>query len=1042
MVFEKTLTAMVKGIRAHRGKENEYINSCLQEIQKEVTSKNLATKSMAVLKLSYLNMLGYDMSWSSFAVVEVMSHNRFMIKRPGYLASSICFNANTDVGLLTINLFKKDFGSKSQYESGMALTCLSSICSPEISRDLIGDLVAMLSSSRPYLRKKTILCLYRVFLTDPQALRTCFPKLKERLGDEDQGVLTACVNIFLELARKNAKNYLSLVPQLYHILVNTTNNWLSIKLLKVFQLLCPLEPRLPAKMVEPLTNLLNSTKAQSVEFEAIRCTVMTMPEGTPLMSLAIEKLQTFLNSSDRNLRYLALEICKEILTKQYLKKLDVPDLHAKVLESIEESDTTARRVALQLLDRIVTPSIFAETVKKLMEFSKHSSQPDEFYGTILRMGERDRYALVEDFAWYLLILAEMARNVDSAHAEQIAEQMVDISVRVSLVRPYAAMLSLGVLDKSSTAASDVDATSPSNQDSAPMDVAMPVIGACAYMIGEFHDSFDAPAEVMFVKAAKTLLVPKQVLNLDPAIQTQCVWAATKLYLGAPRHATAAIPELQDLLVEKLPSFIQSTHVDVAERAALALHLVNYAKGEADKITAAAGVFEQPLLPIQSDAQASVPVPGGLDLDEPFFPVEAAPQEVFAEVRRSDPTDPYQLAANYKDDLGFLTTQDAQQALAQPAPSSGATSSMFYLQSSSREQASGDMEGQPAADGSGATPEAKSASTDPLEQMREKLAAARASGGVKYEVFRDDVKAPGGGAAPAAAGTAAPAAARPGAPSVQPLLVPAEKELTDLQGRLWSMCFKDDNLAVYVCVQRKNLKKQSMRIDLRCERIAQDGEPITGVSLKLPAGISAQEADTSGLVCLVPSELQERSSKVKVNLSLANLVSPTSTVLNCEVHYSRGGAISGSSELQLPATAVLVPCMMGEDDVAEYMSQRSGDLVGVPQTVSFPMPDRTAQEVAETMPTLVGRCAGLCNFYGIQHAASEKGQKFLLISQPPVGNLSPEGSRIICLCAGMPKDGTLDLRITVKSNSKEVSEDVGVQLVAVLKEIAEGRLRIP
>merc|ERR1712032_1470905 len=79
------------------------------------------------------------------------------------------------------------------------------------------------------------------------------------------GVLTATVNTFLELARKNARNYLPLVPQLYHILVNTTNNWLSIKLLKVFQLLCPLEPRLPAKMVEPLTNLLNTTKARSGE---------------------------------------------------------------------------------------------------------------------------------------------------------------------------------------------------------------------------------------------------------------------------------------------------------------------------------------------------------------------------------------------------------------------------------------------------------------------------------------------------------------------------------------------------------------------------------------------------------------------------------------------------------------------------------------------------------------------------------------------------------------------------------------------------------
>merc|ERR1719277_2296493 len=201
-----------------------------------------------------------------------MSHNRFTIKHPGYLAAAMTFTDGTDVGLLTINLIKKDFGSKSQYESGLAITCLSSICTPQISRDVLTDLTKMLTSGRAYLRKKTVLCLYRVFLKDPPALRTCFPKLKAMLGDEDQGVLTASVNTFLELARKNAKNYLTLVPQLYHILVNTQNNWVSIKLLKLFQLLCPLEPRLPPKMVEPLTNLLNTTKAQSVEFEAIRCT--------------------------------------------------------------------------------------------------------------------------------------------------------------------------------------------------------------------------------------------------------------------------------------------------------------------------------------------------------------------------------------------------------------------------------------------------------------------------------------------------------------------------------------------------------------------------------------------------------------------------------------------------------------------------------------------------------------------------------------------------------------------------------------------------
>jgi len=44
-----------------------------------------------------------------------------------------------------------------------------------------------LSSSRPYVRKKALLLLFKMFLKYPDTLRTMFPKLKERLEDQDPG---------------------------------------------------------------------------------------------------------------------------------------------------------------------------------------------------------------------------------------------------------------------------------------------------------------------------------------------------------------------------------------------------------------------------------------------------------------------------------------------------------------------------------------------------------------------------------------------------------------------------------------------------------------------------------------------------------------------------------------------------------------------------------------------------------------------------------------------------------------------------------------
>ena len=41
-----------------------------------------------VRKLTYLQMIGYNISWAAFSIVEVMSQTRFAHKRIGYLAAN------------------------------------------------------------------------------------------------------------------------------------------------------------------------------------------------------------------------------------------------------------------------------------------------------------------------------------------------------------------------------------------------------------------------------------------------------------------------------------------------------------------------------------------------------------------------------------------------------------------------------------------------------------------------------------------------------------------------------------------------------------------------------------------------------------------------------------------------------------------------------------------------------------------------------------------------------------------------------------------
>ena len=52
-------------------------------------------------------MLGYDMSWAAFWMVEAMAQPWFGHKRVAFLAASQSFTPDTEVTLLSVHLFKK-----------------------------------------------------------------------------------------------------------------------------------------------------------------------------------------------------------------------------------------------------------------------------------------------------------------------------------------------------------------------------------------------------------------------------------------------------------------------------------------------------------------------------------------------------------------------------------------------------------------------------------------------------------------------------------------------------------------------------------------------------------------------------------------------------------------------------------------------------------------------------------------------------------------------------------------------------------------------
>ncbi|KAI9470810.1 MAG: adaptin N terminal region-domain-containing protein [Benjaminiella poitrasii] len=656
-MFEKSLTDLIRGIRANKKNEQKYIAACLQEIRNEVKSNDLDIKANAISKLTYLQMLGYDMSWASFYVVEVMSSAKFIHKRAGYLAAALSFQQDTDVLLLTTNLIKKDLASPVTVDISLALNGLSHIVTPDLARDLAPDLVSMLNHSRPYIRKKVVLVLYKIFLKYPEALRLSFPRLREKLEDADPSVVSSVVSVICELARKNPKNYLTLAPQLFKLLTTSSNNWMLIKIIKLFASLTPLEPRLIKKLLPPLTSLIQTTPAMSVLYECIY-TVITGgfleaagDAGHALAVTCTNKLRKFLEDPDQNLKYVGLLAMGKLLLTHPKLVAEHKDL---ILECIDDEDISIRIRALDLVVGMVSRKNLTEIVQRLLAhimpdqygdnqmmatttttaapISLHNSSElfDPVYRTdiihrIIFICSHSQYHHLQDFEWYISVLVNLTYHSGVNVGELLTNQLMDVTVRVKSVREYSVQQMYHLLQDASFL-----------ETAKRRDTNIEVLSAAAWICGEYCQYLtDIPSTL------EALLNHPEIQQLPVKVQMVYVQNIIKIYAYwttelAPRWNDVELQreftKVTEVLCSKMDMFIHPSHghktgesLEVQERAhnVKSLFLIVLDAVKASTTTDEVPLelqglpelfFMYDLNPVAPKAQSKVPIVEGLDLD--------------------------------------------------------------------------------------------------------------------------------------------------------------------------------------------------------------------------------------------------------------------------------------------------------------------------------------------------------------------------------------------------------------------------------------------
>uniref|UniRef100_A0A6F7NYZ5 AP-3 complex subunit delta n=1 Tax=Haemonchus contortus TaxID=6289 RepID=A0A6F7NYZ5_HAECO len=614
-LFDKSLTDLIRGIRNNKENEARYIASCIEEIKIELRQDSTYIKANAIEKLAYLQMLGYDISWAAFNIIEVMASTKYTEKRIGYLAAAQCFHDTTEVLMLTTNLIRKDLNSSNMYDSGVALGGLSCFVTPDLARDLASDIVNLLSSSRPYTRKRAVLLLYKIFLKYPEALRPTFHRLKDKLEDPDPGVQSAAVNVICELARKNPKNYLTLAPVFFKLMTTSSNNWMLIKIIKLFGALVPLEPRLGKKLLEPLTNLINSTSAMSLLYECINTVIAVLisisagGDHAASIQLCVQKLGVLIEDSDQNLKYLGLLAMGKILQTHPKAVQAHKDI---VLRCLDDKDESIRIRSLDLLYGMVSKKNIMEIVKKLMEHvesAEGSHYRDELLSRIIGICCYNNYQFITNFEWYISVLVELTKVEGTKHGAKIAEQIQDVTVRVESIRHFS-VSQMALLVENAHILLAGSAQQRTN--------ICEVLLAAAWICGEYSQHVQNISSVLeSMLRARTSVISGHILSVY--VQNIGKLYSTLLSKAEKEDDWDAIESLDNLMLSKLADFELAEHLEAQERACTLmalLRVIEAAHARREKIAGdVARLYEGELNPVAAKAQRKVPVPDGLDLDQ-------------------------------------------------------------------------------------------------------------------------------------------------------------------------------------------------------------------------------------------------------------------------------------------------------------------------------------------------------------------------------------------------------------------------------------------
>ena len=387
-----------------RNEERMTIQKHRGYLRENMKNLNHEQRSNGILKLMWMNMLGYD---TEFALVECMNSlflDNFKLKTIGYLGLTMFLSRKSEVLLMVTNRIRLDLENRANdFVVSAALKTFSEIGDGNMSQELFPILKSLLEHESKYIRKKVCLALKRVLMQKPDLTLDLKPSFLSLLKENNSGLLLCTLHLARKVLKINPKEFhgifcdaqAHLLGKLRQTSAKSTGNYLINGVN---------DPFLQAELVGFLLEFLSLPQTKNLDhfedmvsefgscllavyreiqdfggstaramFYQIARAIMQIPySAIALKKVGIAILGGFLGLKNKNYLFVSLKmLC--LISQKYSS--EVSRHNSLIMKCVNDKDFSIKRLALQILLQTTDAENLREVCQLFFKEIRKESNP-------------------------------------------------------------------------------------------------------------------------------------------------------------------------------------------------------------------------------------------------------------------------------------------------------------------------------------------------------------------------------------------------------------------------------------------------------------------------------------------------------------------------------------------------------------------------------------------------------------------------------------------------------------------------------------------